>query len=101
MQEGGSAGSAIASPALCGALVGGHVVIVALSQVLIWGKLLVCPKPKFPGLPPLKGGVNPSLICYRRLRKAIAPLRIMHAVSMTFTVVRSSIEASFSDHEAT
>ena len=100
MQEGGSAGSAIASPALCGALVGGRVVIVALAKVLIWGKLLVCPNPKYPAFTPLRG-VNPSLICYRRLRKAIAPLRIMHAVSMTFTVIRSSIEASFSDHEAT
>lgn len=59
MQEGGSAGSAIASPALCGALVGGHVVIVALSQVLIWGKLLVCPNPKYPAFTPPKRGGKP------------------------------------------
>ena len=52
VQEGGSAGSAIVYRRFCGALVGGRVVIVALAKVLIWGKLLVCPNPKYPAFTP-------------------------------------------------
>lgn len=49
-------GQPLFTGALCGALVGGLVVIVALAKVLIWGKLLVCPNPKYPAFTPLRGG---------------------------------------------
>lgn len=54
-KEGGLGGWVLSTSALCGVLVGGLVVIVALVGVLVWGKLLVCPNPKFPGFTPLRG----------------------------------------------
>lgn len=52
-------GQPLFTGAFCGALVGGLVVIVALGKVLIWGKLLVCPNPKYPAFTPPKGGGKP------------------------------------------